>query len=177
ENGCSPATILIGQIVTCRIYSPVPSPSENIFFKDGNATLATVPLFYPYTYFTTSSLAVGTHSISVFYPGDMNYLPATVGLDSVTVISLTSILLSPLNYSLPNGQTQQYQAIAIYSNASTNDITNTATWSSSDPSVAAVNATGFVASVATGVTNISVSTGNVTASTPLTITASPTSYQ
>jgi hypothetical protein len=47
--------------------------------------------------------------------------------------------------AIPSGATQQYQAVGIYSDGSKKDLSSTVVWSSQDPAVAAVTATGGLA--------------------------------
>jgi uncharacterized protein YjdB len=61
---------------------------------------------------------------------------------------LTSVTVTPATPSIAKGQTQQFDAVAHYSDASTTDVTGSATWSSSDDNVATVDSAGL----ATGVT-------------------------
>jgi uncharacterized protein YjdB len=74
---------------------------------------------------------------------------------SVTVSGVTSLI---------SGQTQQFTAKANFSDNSNSDVTNIATWSSSDSTIATVSATGFVTAVSTGTASISASYGGQTGS-------------
>ena len=53
------------------------TPSGTITFKDGNSVLSVVTLNQGRAQFTTSSLSVGTHTITSSYSGDANYNPQT----------------------------------------------------------------------------------------------------
>lgn len=64
--------------------------------------------------------------------------------------SLVAIDVSPVAVSLPRGVTQQFQAIGIYSNGPTEDLTAQANWSSSDAEVATVSPAGVTRAVAIG---------------------------
>jgi len=70
----------VGQNVTftakVKAFVGPPPNGEMVQFKDGTATLATVPLANGVAKFTTSSLLVGTHSITANYVGDANYDPS-----------------------------------------------------------------------------------------------------
>jgi 6-phosphogluconolactonase (cycloisomerase 2 family)/uncharacterized protein YjdB len=75
----------------------------------------------------------------------------------------------------------QYAATALFSNGSTQDVSSTATWSSSNTSVAQISATGLATGVGLGTTNIGATYKDVSAtSEPLavdqlnSITVSPT---
>ena len=71
----SPNPATPGQLVTCiaTLNSSSGAPiSGSVLFYDGAAPLATVALVSGRATFTTSQLAVGTHPLSVAYPGDAN---------------------------------------------------------------------------------------------------------
>ncbi len=69
--------------------------------------------------------------------------------------TLLSITVTPNPVTIVGGATQQFTAIGNYSDASTVDLTATATWSSSAPTVASIAAGGLATGVAPGSTNIS----------------------
>ena len=50
-----------------------PPDGENITFKDGSKVLGTAPMFSGSAILTTSSLKLGTHTITANYVGDVNY--------------------------------------------------------------------------------------------------------
>src|SRR5208283_4291582 len=53
------------------------TPTGTVTFKDGTTTLATVTLSGGVAKFTTSSLAVGTHSITAVYEGSTSFATST----------------------------------------------------------------------------------------------------
>ncbi len=73
------------------------------------------------------------------------------GTSSVTVSTATlmEIQVTPTNPTIPANTTQPFAATAIFSDFSTQNVTNTATWSSSNAAVADVS-NGFGRGVATG---------------------------
>jgi hypothetical protein len=73
----------------------------------------------------------------------------------VSAATLESIIVLPAQISIALGSDQQFQAIGIYSDNSSQDLTSTVTWSSSDLAVATVDTNGLAASVAQGTTVIS----------------------
>jgi hypothetical protein len=90
-----------------------------------------------------------------------------------------SISVTPTPPTLNVGQTVQLDAVGTYDHAkphppTTQDVTDTATWSSSAPSVATVSATGLVTAVTAGTATISASmngfTGLVSGSVSVTVT-------
>ena len=87
---------------------------------------------------------------------------------------LQSITLSPPSASISVGGTQQFAATGHYSDGSTQNLTSTATWSSTLTSVATVSA-GLATAAAGGSTNIAAQSGGVTSSAaPLTVAAATT---
>lgn len=83
---------------------------------------------------------------------------------TVTDAALVSIEVAPLNASLPVGLTQQYQAVGTYTDDSTNDITGTVTWESSDSDVASIDngaSRGLATAEAEGTTGITATQGGV----------------
>src|SRR5262249_31152845 len=71
---------------------------------------------------------------------------SVIGSTELTIrslIGLTSIVIAPANPpSLPIDETQQFTATGMYSDGSTVDLTRSATWSSSDATVASIDAFG-----------------------------------
>jgi uncharacterized delta-60 repeat protein len=89
---------------------------------------------------------------------------------NVTDARIVSLAISPTNASIPNGTSLQYVATGTFSDGSTRNLTSSATWSSTNPGVATINATGRATGVSVGNTNIGASFGGVSASTGLTVT-------
>ena len=85
--------------------------------------------------------------------------------------AVTEISVTPQSPSLLINQTTQLDAVALYANGLTANIASTAEWTSSAHSVATVNTQGLLACVGAGVSQISVSSGGVISTTPLTCSA------
>jgi uncharacterized protein YjdB len=62
------------------------------------------------------------------------------------------------------GATAQYSAVANLSNGSTENVTTSATWTSSNPDIATVSSTGLVTAIAEGNVSISATFDSVTGS-------------
>jgi N-acetylneuraminic acid mutarotase len=91
---------------------------------------------------------------------------------TITPATLESISIAPPPPYAGIGISQQLTATGTYSDASTANITNTATWMSGTPSVATVvSATGLATGVSLGVTTISAAVGSVSATASLTVVA------
>jgi uncharacterized membrane protein len=84
--------------------------------------------------------------------------------------ALTSIAVTPTNPSIAVGGHQQFTATGTYSDGSHQDLTSSATWTSSNPSIATINSTGYATGVAAGSTTIKAAVGSINGSTTLTVT-------
>ncbi len=85
--------------------------------------------------------------------------------------TLLSIAVTPVNPSITAGNQQQFTATGTYSDGSHQDLTHTATWTSSLPSVATISGTGLATGVAAGSTTIQATSGSIYGTTTLTVTA------
>jgi hypothetical protein len=98
-------------------------------------------------------------------------LGAVNGSTTLTVTQpiLVSIAVTPASPSIAKGATLQLTATGTYSDGSANDLTASASWSSSNLTVASVSATGLASGVATGATTVAASVNSITGSTLLTV--------
>lgn len=113
-----------------------------------------------------TSAAVGTATISAT-SGSIN----GSSLLTVTAATLVSIAINPSTATIPLGTTQQFAATGTYTDGTTQDLTQTGHWSSTVATVATISNTtgsaGLAASVGTGTTSISITSGSVSASATL----------
>lgn len=91
--------------------------------------------------------------------------------------SVVSISMNPTNASIIVGATTKFTATAGYSDGSSKDVTSSATWTSTDPTVASVQSTGqaspgLATGVAPGNVNITASFSGLNAVTTLNVTGS-----
>src|SRR4029077_12343603 len=119
-----------------------------------------------------SAAGTGTTNISARVSG-VTSLAAPL---TVTAATLVSIQVTPPAPSIASGLTLQFSATGVYTDNSTQDLTTTVTWASSDGSVASVsNAAGsFGLAAATGVGSAFISAslnGVISPSATLTVTA------
>ncbi|MBZ5700325.1 MAG: Ig-like domain-containing protein [Acidobacteriia bacterium] len=91
--------------------------------------------------------------------------------------SLTSIQVTPASPTLTFGQTLQFTATGTFSDASTQDLTSSVTWASSNTTVASINGTGGATAAGHGTTTITATSGSISGSTPLTVEGTLSSLQ
>lgn len=86
---------------------------------------------------------------------------------------MVSIDIRPNAATIQSGATQQYSAVAAYTDGSTGDVTSSVVWNSTNPGVAAIDAGGLATGVgAGGATNITASNNGITSDTAL-LTVTP----
>ena len=93
---------------------------------------------------------------------------------TVLAPALVSIVVTPVDDSIAKGLTLQYTAIGTYTDASTLDITDTVTWSSTNTGIATISnaagSEGLVDALAIGATKITATSGAISDTTNLTVT-------
>ena len=84
----NPSSAVVGTPVTITATVSYPStsllPSGTVTIKDGPTTIASLPVVDGAASFTTSTLAVGPHSLSASYSGDANFVKSST-TGSVTI--------------------------------------------------------------------------------------------
>ncbi len=90
---------------------------------------------------------------------------------TVGTAPLVSITVRPTNVSLAAGTTQQYTAVGQWADGSTQDITNTVTWTSTSTAVATVNGSGLLTAQGQGSSTIAAQSGSVLGSATVTVTS------
>jgi Bacterial Ig-like domain (group 2) len=113
-----------------------------------------------------SAIAKGTAQISAAYQG----VSGTMGV-SVGAAVLLRLDISPDQASLPIGENATLMAVGTFSDGSTQNLTQAAAWSSSQPAVASVTAPGAVAGKTLGAATIQAAVGSINATAGLTVAA------
>ncbi len=132
------------------------------YTTDGSTPTASSTLY-------TGAFTVSTTSTVQFFSVDNAGNAESIKSQQVQISVLLSIAVTPANPSIPKGTTQQFTAIGSYSDGSIQDLTGSATWVSSNPSVATITAGGLASGVAQGTSQINATFGGVTGSTSLTV--------
>lgn len=83
--------------------------------------------------------------------------------------TLSSIQVTPANDTINVGTGQQFTATATFSDGTSESLTGSVSWTSSNTSVATINTSGMATGVSAGSATITASSGSVTGSTGLTI--------
>jgi len=114
----------------------------------------------------TKGIAPGVSTISAA-SGNLSSSAAL----TVTSATLVSIAVTPTNPSLPLGTLQQFTATGTFSDQSTQDITDTVTWSSSNNGVASITASGLATARNLGSVTITATSGSISGNTSATVNA------
>ena len=140
----------------------------SVSWSSSNPAVATISDTTP-TKGLALGVAGGTTNITATSGTIKSTTPAVL---TVTSANATSLAISPNPASMALDVSQQFTATATFSDGSTQDVTNVATWSSSTTSVATVTVSGLVTAKNLGTTNISASFESVNDSSSLTVDAS-----
>ncbi|MBT7767515.1 MAG: ATP-dependent DNA ligase, partial [Bdellovibrionales bacterium] len=78
---------------------------------------------------------------------------------------MVSIAVTPTNPSIAKGLTEQFTATGTYTDTSTQDLTTTVTWESSDDGKATIDSNGLATTLDEGTTNITAALSGITSPT------------
>ena len=119
-----------------------------------------------------TGVSAGTTDISASFEGSDDTIEDTAEL-TVTDAVIESILITPEASSIVEGENQQFIATGTFSDRSEQDITELATWLTTDDSVGTISNTsgsrGLFAGIARGTTFIETNFGGVTGVTRITV--------
>ena len=149
-------TVIADVINLCPTGDADPDQTGLLGFPNDVRALIERTVFGPATITATAGLISGSTSLTV------------------TAAVLQSLTITPANASVPSGLTQQYTATGNYSDGSTQNLTTSVNWDSSDTGAATISNTsgsqGLATAVAVGTTTISATLGALSGSTGLTVT-------
>jgi trimeric autotransporter adhesin len=89
---------------------------------------------------------------------------------SVIDMAVTQLVITPSTSQLPLGRAMPLQAQALFSNGQTLDVTTQVAWQSMSPTIASIDASGVVAGLAVGGSEIHASLGGATTSAHVDVT-------
>lgn len=116
-----------------------------------------------------TGLAVGTSTMSA----SLNGRTGNANLTVTQATTLLSILVSPPTSDILVNNSQSYSATANYSDGSRVDITNLASWTSSNTAVATIMPTGVASGVTSGTSTINANYQTKSSSAQLTVSSTP----
>jgi len=120
--------------------------------------------------FKPSALGARSGTLTVADSGGSS--PQLVTLSGTgTAPSLVSISVTPAAPSVAAGHTEQFTATGTYSNGTKQNLTSTASWTSSATTIATVSSGGLATSLAQGTATITATSGTITGTATLTVTA------
>ena len=117
----------------------------------------------------TAGLAIARSLGSVTISANSGSLTAST-MASVQSAALSSIAIRPANRKIAQFTSQQFQAIGIYADGSTHNVTGKVSWASSNPTVATIGNRGLAKGLNPGTTTIAATLGSISASTTLNVT-------
>ena len=127
--GAVPNPAITGQSVvitaTLAVVSPaMGTPTGSVTFRDGTATIGTGALSGLSASLATSSLGVGSHSITAVYGGDGNFNGATSSAVTVTINNQTTTTVSIASSATPSatGQSVTFTATITASGSPTGTV-------------------------------------------------------
>ena len=112
----------------------------------------------------STGIAAGNSNISAAFGGKSAAAQLTV-----SPATLTAIAITPLTPAIAIGATQQFTVSGSFSDGATRDVTAVSTFASATPATASIAADGLALGKVAGTTQITATTGTLTASTVLTV--------
>lgn len=112
----------------------------------------------------STGIAAGTSNIAAAFGGKSAAAQLTV-----SPATLTAIAITPLTPAIAIGATQQFTVSGSFSDGTTRDLTAVSAFASATPATASIAADGLALGKVAGTTQITATTGTLTASTVLTV--------
>jgi len=132
---------------------------QSVDWSSSSSTIATVD---------STGLATGIGSGVATITASSGSVSGTASL-TISGATLISIAVTPANSSMAVGTAKQFTAIGTFSDTSTQDISASSVWTSSNPAAATIDSQGLLTSVATGSSTIKAAFAAVSGSTGLTV--------
>jgi len=154
-TGLSPASGFVGTAVT--ITGSNFGPSQGGSTVTFNGVAATAGPWNDTSIHTTVPAGASTGNVVVTVGG----VPSAGTSFTLQIPMLSSIAVAPAVTSVVSGSTVAYTATGTYTDGSTQNLTSSASWSSSATSVASIDATGTATSAGAGETTITATSGAI----------------
>ena len=114
----------------------------------------------------------GSGLITALSAGNTSIIGTYEGLSTqqnISVKSLTELSISPTSLTLATASSTQLSVTGLYSDGSTEDLTSSVVWGSTDLSVASISASGLVVAVSEGMTSITARVNEVSQEAQVTV--------
>ena len=122
---------------------------------------------------STAGLATALRNGQATIGAALAGITGTTTLTVTAAPALASIAVSPVNPAIAAGAARQLTATGTLADGTVQDLTTTASWSSSVPAVAAISATGIAAAAAPGSATITATVAGISGQTSVTVVTMP----
>jgi alpha-tubulin suppressor-like RCC1 family protein len=169
-NGVSGTTLLTVHSLTAIVVTPAnpgSAPGGTLYFTAtgtySDSTTADLTGLVTWSSGTPAVASISSGGLATALANGTSTITASLGPVSgttlFTVLSLTGIVVTPVNPVLALGGTQQFKATGTYSDGTTTDLTCSwgVIWSSSTPAVASIDNCGLATALANGTSSITAS--------------------
>ncbi len=184
-TGVATLTVGTAQLQSITVTPPTASIAAGTtqqFTAWGVYSDGTTPIITPLVNWSSSAptvATVGATGLAVGLVSGPTTISATIGSVTggasltVTPATLVSIAVTPLVTTVPLGGTTQYTATGTFTDLSTQDITSTVAWTTSQSAVAVINNGGLARSSGIGATTVTATSGTISGTATMTVTAAP----
>ena len=189
-SGSTNLTVTAATLVSLGVTPANPTIAKGLksqFIAIGTYTDNSTQILTAQVEWSSSDPTVATVSNALGYdgfgvglnPGSVTITATLAGASASTILTVTpatlvSIGVTPANPSIANGLSSQFAATGVYTDNSTQDLTASVAWTSSDPTVVSISNASASHGLATGVSPgsvaITAASGSVSGSTNLTVT-------
>ena len=121
-----------------------------------------------------SALSAGSVTVDISYNGQNDSATITVNPVPVTLQAIN--VTTPVSTSVV-GTTLPLTATGSYSDSSTDDLSNSVTWSVSDPAIASINNSGLLTAISPGMVTVTAVDGTVSDSVTVNVDPVPVTLQ
>jgi hypothetical protein len=124
----------------------------------------------------TSTINATTGSAKAIAAGEATITATAQGVSGsgalfVGAKALASVSLTPANATIAAGTTQQFRLVGTFTDATTQDLTSSATWTSGTPATGVVSSLGLATGLAAGTSSIGATFQGFSGTSSLTVTA------
>ena len=156
-------------VISLYLDGVLQTPAEYFYTATNTNSFGTNPL-YLFSRGGTTEFAAGEVDDLRLY----NRVLSATEIEEIYLMGnsqLVSLAVTPASTSIAKGTTQQFTATGTYNNGATQNLTSSVTWGSTGTSVATITTGGLATGAGVGGTTIQATSGAITGSTGLTVTA------